>query len=261
MNQETQNTITTESVKVCKPRKVVEPISNSMFHAFNSFLLNHNMVAGPNGRKRIRIYRSYSNGMRIRRSRDFVYVVSADMIRADYASVKEAILELSKKVMIDDLIANEEYLNRMEVLEQDLIADYSVEMNWGCAKSATFWNVNHVVTDSNVLKHVDNYLAQNMNKQRYNILMDDSSYELTKFRMKAKIAEMQKAFDFQDDYDWKYARYILRDGKCIAAYSTKGKTKALRQRWAKTGLVDKFGYNVEVISNKTAQQVSEMLNR
>ena len=77
----------------------IEPITAEQADDFNAWLQAHGMMKAG-ARKRIRVYRkTFNSANKVRHSRDFVYVVSADDYRNDLDNVHAKLIELSQKVM------------------------------------------------------------------------------------------------------------------------------------------------------------------
>ena len=89
----------------------IEPITTEQADDFNAWLQAHGMMKAG-ARKRIRVYRkTFNSDKKVRHSRDFVYVVSADDYRNDLDNVHAKLIELSQKVMDpEEVVKSEEYL-------------------------------------------------------------------------------------------------------------------------------------------------------
>lgn len=225
-------------------RKVVEPLSFEAQAEFNSFLMAHNLIKGRSA-KRMRIYRKigeYKVERRLPRSRDFVYVVSADDWRADKEAVKAEILEKSKQVMDPELIVkNAKYASDMSKIEKVLLYK-GIEMNWYNGKSVTFNRINHVITDRNILSYLDKYFEEKAAEL-------PSEINLKKFRVGARLKELKSKYKL--DWDRWAEHNIITDseGKVLAAYSYKDMTKIGTVKF-KVGLQDKFGYNLNIVKKE-----------
>ena len=163
----------------------VEPLSLDEQIEFNAFLKSHNLVKGPSA-KRMRIYRKIAESKRgkITRSRDFIYVVSADRFRNEKEQVYKDLIALSEKVMDKEFqVKNAEYITKMSKVEEKLLMN-GIEMNWYNGKSVTFNKIPHVITDRNILKHLDAYFAAKAAEECDEV----ANVSLKKFKIGAKIS-------------------------------------------------------------------------
>lgn len=222
----------------------IEAITVEQSNDFNAWLSEHNLCKKAS-KKRMRIYRKVANSRRIA-SRDFVYVVSADEYRADLDAVHNTLIEKSMKVMDDEeRVKNKEYIDRMNQVEEDLLMNHGIEMNWTNAKSVSFKKIVHIIKEPEILRMLDEAAKEHKNYDVNNVYLE-------RFRMGAIIEE----FGIAPQYDWKYFNVIVKAGKVICAYSYKDLIK-LDHKTFKTGIFDKFGYNLGICDDATIQDVIE----
>ena len=240
-----------------KPRMVknpyagMEPLSAADSNEFNSWLAAHGLcktVGAFASTKRMRVYRNLGTRKgRQLHSRDCIYVVSADDWRKNKDAVKRTILRLSKKQMDSEMVVKvAEYRQKMNQIEEELLLQHDIVMNWYNGKSATFKKIQHKIVSPDVLamldeavKHNDNYNVQDMYLQR--------------FRMGAQIEELGIA----PEYDWRNFDVIVKGGKVVCAYSFRDLVPLYSETF-KTGFFNKFGYNTEIVDSETVEKVKAM---
>lgn len=225
----------------------IEPITQEQSDAFKLWLNEHGLTKAA-ACKRIRIYRNVLSrpDHKINRlhSRDFVYVVSADDFRADLNAVKAKMIELSQQVMDPELIVkSKEYLDTMNAVEEDLLLNHGIEMNWTNGKSATFNLIRHRIFDPDTLSNLEEAIKNHKN-------YDIENMYLERFRCGALIEE----FGIAPEYDWHKYNIIVKGGKVICAYSFEDMVRLKTARF-KTGFFDKFGYNLNICSNEQINEV------
>lgn len=228
----------------------IEPITAEQADDFNAWLQAHGMMKAG-ARKRIRVYRkTFNSANKVRHSRDFVYVVSADDYRNDLDNVHAKLIELSQKVMDpEEVVKSEEYLQTMNAVERDLLMNHQVQMNWYNGKSANFKYIRHVITDPEILEELNEAIKHHKN-------FDEHNPYLERFRCGALIAE----FGVCPQYDWKKFNIIVENGKVICAYSTEDLVPISKEKF-KTGFFDKFGYNIDICSEDNIKNVLEHVKR
>lgn len=237
-----------------KPRVVVNkyagmaPLTTAESNEFNTWLAAHGLcktIGAFASTKRMRIYRNIGmrKGKQIH-SRDCIYVVSADQWRKHKEGVYKVILKLSKKQMDEqNIVKVKEYREKMNQIEEDLLLQHHIVMNWYNGKSATFKKIQHVITAPDVLAMLDEAVKHN---DKYDI---KNAY-LTRFRMGAQIEELGIA----PQYDWRSFDVIVKNGKVVCAYCYRDLIP-LRSETFKTGFFDKFNYNTEIVDSKTIADV------
>ena len=240
-----------------KPRVVVnkydgmEPLSMAEANEFNTWLAEHGLcktVGTYASAKRMRVYRKLGerNGRPIH-SRDCVYVVSADLWRNHKDGVKKIILKLSKKQMDDENVVKvKEYREKMSQIEEELLLQHDIVMNWYNGKSATFKKIQHKIMSPDVLEMLNEAVKHDRN-------YDQRKIYLQRFRIGAQIEEMGIA----PQYDWRNFDVITKDGKVVCAYSFRDMIP-LHSETFKTGFFDKFGYNTEIVDSETIEKVKAM---
>ena len=240
-----------------KPRVVVnkydgmEPLSMAEANEFNTWLAEHGLcktVGTYASTKRMRVYRKLGerNGRPIH-SRDCVYVVSADLWRNHKDGVKKIILKLSKKQMDDENVVKvKEYREKMSQIEEELLLQHDIVMNWYNGKSATFKKIQHKIMSPDVLEMLNEAVKHDRN-------YDQRKIYLQRFRIGAQIEEMGIA----PQYDWRNFDVITKDGKVVCAYSFRDMIP-LHSETFKTGFFDKFGYNTEIVDSETIEKVKAM---
>ena len=240
-----------------KPRVVVNkyagmaPLTAQESDEFNSWLAAHGFcktVGGYASTKRMRVYRNLGTKKNKQiHSRDCIYVVSADAWRKNKEGVKKVILKLSQKQMdAQNVVKVAEYRQQMNQIEEDLLMNHNIVMNWYNGKSATFKKIQHKIVAQDVLealndavKHNDNYDVRNMHLQR--------------FRMGAQIEELGIA----PQYDWRNFDVIVKGGKVVCAYSYRDLIPLYSETF-KTGFFDKFGYNTGIVNSETVEKVKAL---
>ena len=231
----------------------VEPLTVDEQIEFNAFLKSHNLVKGPSA-KRMRIYRKIAESKRgkITRSRDFIYVVSADRFRNEKEQVYKDLIALSEKVMDKEFqVKNAEYITKMSKVEEKLLMN-GIEMNWYNGKSVTFNKIPHVITDRNILKHLDAYFAAKAAEECDEV----ANVSLKKFKIGAKISEIAKKYKL-DWNKWCEHNVIMKNGEVIAAYSYKD-LQPLYELHFDEGIKDKFGYNLNIIKPANLKELLKL---
>lgn len=240
-----------------KPRVIknpyagMAPLSAADSDEFNAWLAEHGLcktVGAFASTKRMRVYRNLGtrNGKQLH-SRDCVYVVSADDWRNSKEAVKRTILRLSKKQMDAEMVVKvSEYRQKMNQIEEDLLLQHDIVMNWYNGKSATFKKIQHKIMAPDVLAMLDEAVKHNDN---YNV----KDMYLQRFRMGAQIEELGIA----PEYDWRNFDVIVKGGKVVCAYSYRDLVPLYSETF-KTGFFNKFGYNTEIVDSETVEKVKEL---
>lgn len=224
----------------------VEPLTAEEAFDFQRFLTAHNLIKGPS-LKRMRIYRKVAETKTKKyRSKDFIYVVSADRYRKETDQVKNDLIALSKQVMDSKLVVeNAKYVAKMSDVQEKLLMQ-GVQMNWQNGKSVSFNKIPHVITDRNLLKHLDDYFQA---RDSY----DPKAIGLQKFKIGAKISELAKKYKL-DWNKWCEHDVIMKGDKVIAAYSYKD-LQPIYELHFDEGIKDKFGYNLNIIKKANLKEI------
>ena len=224
----------------------VEPLSAEEAFEFQRFLTAHNLIKGPS-LKRMRIYRKVAETKTKKyRSKDFIYVVSADRYRKETDQVKNDLIALSKQVMDSKLVVeNAKYVAKMSDVQEKLLMQ-GIQMNWQNGKSVTFNKIPHVITDRNLLKNLDDYFQA---RDSY----DPKAIGLQKFKIGAKISELAKRYKL-DWTKWCEHDVIMKGDKVIAAYSYKD-LQPIYELHFDEGIKDKFGYNLNIIKKANLKEI------
>lgn len=240
-----------------KPRVVVnkfngiDGLSAAESDEFNSWLAAHGLcktIGAFASTKRMRIYRNLGtkNGKQLH-SRDCIYVVSSDDWRNNKEAVYRTILRLSKKQMDAEMVVKvAEYRQKMNQIEEDLLLQHDIVMNWYNGKSATFKKIQHKIMAPDVLAMLDEAVKHN---DKYNV----QDMYLQRFRMGAQIEELGIA----PEYDWRNFDVIVKGGKVVCAYSFRDMVPLYSETF-KTGFFNKFGYNTEIVDSETIEKVKAM---
>ena len=240
-----------------KPRVVVnkfngiDGLSAAESDEFNSWLAAHGLcktIGAFASTKRMRIYRNLGtkNGKQLH-SRDCIYVVSSDDWRKNKEAVYRTILRLSKKQMDAEMVVKvAEYRQKMNQIEEDLLLQHDIVMNWYNGKSATFKKIQHKIMAPDVLAMLDEAVKHN---DKYNV----QDMYLQRFRMGAQIEELGIA----PEYDWRNFDVIVKGGKVVCAYSYRDMVPLYSETF-KTGFFNKFGYNTEIVDSETIEKVKAM---
>lgn len=240
-----------------KPRVVVnkfngiDGLSAAESDEFNSWLAAHGLcktIGAFASTKRMRIYRNLGtkNGKQLH-SRDCIYVVSSDDWRNNKEAVYRTILRLSKKQMDAEMVVKvAEYRQKMNQIEEDLLLQHDIVMNWYNGKSATFKKIQHKIMAPDVLAMLDEAVKHN---DKYNV----QDMYLQRFRMGAQIEELGIA----PEYDWRNFDVIVKGGKVVCAYSFRDMIPLYSETF-KTGFFNKFGYNTEIVDSETIEKVKAM---
>lgn len=240
-----------------KPRVVVnkfngiDGLSAAESDEFNSWLAAHGLcktIGAFASTKRMRIYRNLGtkNGKQLH-SRDCIYVVSSDDWRKNKEAVYRTILRLSKKQMDAEMVVKvAEYRQKMNQIEEDLLLQHDIVMNWYNGKSATFKKIQHKIMAPDVLAMLDEAVKHN---DKYNV----QDMYLQRFRMGAQIEELGIA----PEYDWRNFDVVVKGGKVVCAYSFRDMIPLYSETF-KTGFFNKFGYNTEIVDSETIEKVKAM---
>jgi hypothetical protein len=240
-----------------KPRVVVnkfngiDGLSAAESNEFNSWLAAHGLcktIGAFASTKRMRIYRNLGtkNGKQLH-SRDCIYVVSSDDWRKNKEAVYRTILRLSKKQMDAEMVVKvAEYRQKMNQIEEDLLLQHDIVMNWYNGKSATFKKIQHKIMAPDVLAMLDEAVKHN---DKYNV----QDMYLQRFRMGAQIEELGIA----PEYDWRNFDVIVKGAKVVCAYSFRDMVPLYSETF-KTGFFNKFGYNTEIVDSETIEKVKAM---
>lgn len=240
-----------------KPRVVVnkfngiDGLSAAESDEFNSWLAAHGLcktIGAFASTKRMRIYRNLGtkNGKQLH-SRDCIYVVSSDDWRNNKEAVYRTILRLSKKQMDAEMVVKvAEYRQKMNQIEEELLLQHDIVMNWYNGKSATFKKIQHKIMAPDVLAMLDEAVKHN---DKYNV----QDMYLQRFRMGAQIEELGIA----PEYDWRNFDVIVKGGKVVCAYSFRDMVPLYSETF-KTGFFNKFGYNTEIVDSETIEKVKAM---
>lgn len=243
--------------RLSKPRVVVnkfngiDGLSAAESDEFNSWLAAHGLcktIGAFASTKRMRIYRNLGtkNGKQLH-SRDCIYVVSSDDWRKNKEAVYRTILRLSKKQMDAEMVVKvAEYRQKMNQIEEDLLLQHDIVMNWYNGKSATFKKIQHKIMAPDVLAMLDEAVKHN---DKYNV----QDMYLQRFRMGAQIEELGIA----PEYDWRNFDVIVKGGKVVCAYSFRDMIPLYSETF-KTGFFNKFGYNTEIVDSETIEKVKAM---
>lgn len=222
----------------------IEAITIEQSRDFNAWLFEHNLCK-KSSRKRMRIYRRIP-GMKRYASRDFVYVVSADEYRDNLENVHNKLIELSLKVMDESqVVKNREYIERMNQVEEDLLLNHDIVMNWTNGKSVSFKKIVHKITEPSVCEAYEEYVKS---KDKY----DQFNPYLENFRCSAQLEELGISMPCE----WKYVNVIVKSGKVICVYCNQDSIK-LEHKTFKTGFFDKFGYNLGICTDESLKSVIE----
>jgi hypothetical protein len=139
-----------------------------------------------------------------------------------------------------------EYRQKMNQIEEDLLLQHDIVMNWYNGKSATFKKIQHKIMAPDVLAMLDEAVKHN---DKYNV----QDMYLQRFRMGAQIEELGIA----PEYDWRNFDVIVKGGKVVCAYSFRDMIPLYSETF-KTGFFNKFGYNTEIVDSETIEKVKAM---
>lgn len=245
----TTNTLnTTKKVSMNTEKKThyePAPLTNEEHADIQARLMKHRLCI-KSGKKHARVYRfkGYKDHKMIT-SPDFVYVIQADDYRANPDQVIADVVKKSEQVMTkrDKKIKNDEYERNMVRVEEELLMNKSIVMQWKVSKHVYFRKINHICTDRNILAELDEYSKNNgpFVTNRLRATKDGKHLEI--FRKLVRIFEETEKD--VPDYDWKSFRYITKNGKVVCAYSYKDYEKLKTVSFAR-GINDKFDVNLNV---------------
>lgn len=223
------------------------PLSDEEHKEIQARLMKHRLCI-KSGKKHARVYRFKGwKDHKMVTSPDFVYVIQADDYRADPEGVMKQILECSEKVMSkkEKQVKNAEYERNMMKVEEQLLMEKGIVMQWKVAKHVKFRQIHHICTDRKVLDILDEYAKNNGPFVTNCLRKTKDGKHLEIFRKLVRIFE-----EFEKDvpdYDWKSFRYITKNGKVVCAYSRVDSEK-LKTVAFKRGINDKFDYNLNINS-------------
>ena len=221
------------------------PLTEAEHADIQARLMKHRLCI-KSGKKHARVYRfkGYKDHKLIT-SPDFVYVIQADDYRANPDQVIADVVKKSEQVMTkrDKKIKNDEYERNMVRVEEELLMNKSIVMQWKVSKHVYFRKINHICTDRNILAELDEYAKNNgpFVTNRLRATKDGKHLEI--FRKLVRIFE-----ETEKDvpaYDWKSFRYITKNGQVVCAYSYKDYEKLKTVSFAR-GINDKFDINLNV---------------
>lgn len=221
------------------------PLTEAEHADIQARLMKHRLCI-KSGKKHARVYRfkGYKDHKMIT-SPDFVYVIQADDYRANPDQVIADVVKKSEQVMTkrDKKIKNDEYERNMVRVEEELLMNKSIVMQWKVSKHVYFRKINHICTDRNILAELDEYSKNNgpFVTNRLRATKDGKHLEI--FRKLVRIFE-----ETEKDvpaYDWKSFRYITKNGQVVCAYSYKDYEKLKTVSFAR-GINDKFDINLNV---------------
>jgi len=252
-NTTTKKISTLNTKKVSMKKTVAEkkthyepaPLTDAEHADIQERLMKHRLCI-KSGKKHARVYRfkGYKDHKMIT-SPDFVYVIQADDYRANPDQVIADVVKKSEQVMTkrDKKIKNDEYERNMVRVEEELLMNKSIVMQWKVSKHVYFRKINHICTDRNILAELDEYAKNNgpFVTNRLRATKDGKHLEI--FRKLVRIFEETEKN--VPDYDWKSFRYITKNGQVVCAYSYKDYEKLKTVAFAR-GINDKFDVNLNV---------------
>lgn len=221
------------------------PLTDAEHADIQERLMKHRLCI-KSGKKHARVYRfkGYKDHKMIT-SPDFVYVIQADDYRANPDQVIADVVKKSEQVMTkrDKKIKNDEYERNMVRVEEELLMNKSIVMQWKVSKHVYFRKINHICTDRNILAELDEYSKNNgpFVTNRLRATKDGKHLEI--FRKLVRIFEETEKN--VPDFDWKSFRYITKNGQVVCAYSYKDYEKLKTVAFAR-GINDKFDVNLNV---------------
>lgn len=255
-NTTTKKISTLNTKKVSMKKTVAEkkthyepaPLTDAEHADIQERLMKHRLCI-KSGKKHARVYRfkGYKNHKMIT-SPDFVYVIQADDYRANPDATIAEVVKKSAQVMTkrDKKIKNDEYERNMVRVEEDLLMNKGIVMQWKVAKHVIFRKINHICTDRSILAELDEYAKDNgpFVTNRLRATKDGKHLEI--FRKLVRIFEETEKN--VPDYDWKSFRYITKNGQVVCAYSRVDEVKMKKISFER-GVTDKFGYNLNINDN------------
>ena len=221
------------------------PLTEAEHADIQARLMKHRLCI-KSGKKHARVYRfkGYKDHKLIT-SPDFVYVIQADDYRANPDQVIADVVKKSEQVMTkrDKKIKNDEYERNMVRVEEELLMNKSIVMQWKVSKHVYFRKINHICTDRNILAELDEYAKNNgpFVTNRLRATKDGKHLEI--FRKLVRIFEENEKD--VPAYDWKSFRYITKNGQVVCAYSYKDYEKLKTVSFAR-GINDKFDINLNI---------------
>lgn len=224
------------------------PLTDEEHADIQERLMKHRLCI-KSGKKHARVYRfkGYKNHKMIT-SPDFVYVIQADDYRANPDATIAEVVKKSAQVMTkrDKKIKNDEYERNMVRVEEELLMNKNIVMQWKVAKHVIFRKINHICTDRAILAELDEYAKDNgpFVTNRLRATKDGKHLEI--FRKLVRIFEETEKN--VPDYDWKSFRYITKNGQVVCAYSRVDEIKMKKISFER-GVTDKFGYNLNINDN------------
>jgi hypothetical protein len=224
------------------------PLTDAEHADIQERLMKHRLCI-KSGKKHARVYRfkGYKDHKMIT-SPDFVYVIQADDYRANPDATIAEVVKKSAQVMTkrDKKIKNDEYERNMVRVEEDLLMNKGIVMQWKVAKHVIFRKINHICTDRAILAELDEYAKDNgpFVTNRLRATKDGKHLEI--FRKLVRIFEETEKN--VPDYDWKSFRYITKNGQVVCAYSRVDEVKMKKISFER-GVTDKFGYNLNINDN------------
>ncbi len=249
MNTNTTNTLNSNNKVTMNTEKKTHyepaPLTEAEHADIQERLMKHRLCI-KSGKKHARVYRfkGYKDHKMIT-SPDFVYVIHADDYRANPDQVIADVVKKSEQVMTkrDKKIKNDEYERNMVRVEEELLMNKSIVMQWKVSKHVYFRKINHICTDRNILAELDEYAKNNgpFVTNRLRATKDGKHLEI--FRKLVRIFEETEKD--VPDYDWKSFRYITKNGQVVCAYSYKDYEKLKTVSFAR-GINDKFDVNLNV---------------
>lgn len=245
----TTNTLNTNNKVTMNTEKKTHyepaPLTNEEHADIQARLMKHRLCI-KSGKKHARVYRfkGYKDHKMIT-SPDFVYVIQADDYRANPDQVIADVVKKSEQVMTkrDKKIKNDEYERNMVRVEEELLMNKSIVMQWKVSKHVYFRKINHICTDRNILAELDEYSKNNgpFVTNRLRATKDGKHLEILR-KLVRIFEETEKDVP---DYDWKSFRYITKNGQVVCAYSYKDYEKLKTVSFAR-GINDKFDVNLNV---------------
>ena len=229
-----------------------EPLTDMEHADIQARLMKHRLCI-KSGKKHARVYRFKGwKDHKMITSPDFVYVIQADDYRANPEQVMADVLRCSEQVMTKKgkQIKNDEYERNMVKVEEQLLMERGIVMQWKVSKHVIFRKINHICTDRKVLDVLDEYAKNNgaFVTNRLRATKDGKHLEI--FRKLVRIFEETEKD--VPDYDWKSFRYITKNGKVVCAYSRVDEQRIKTVSFAR-GINDKFDYNLNI--NNSIEEV------
>ena len=221
------------------------PITDEEHADIQERLMKHGLCI-KQGKKHARVYRFKGwQKSKMLTSPDFVYVIQADDYRANPDGVIAECVAKSEQVFTKKtkVVKNAEYERNMFKVEEKLLMEHGVKMQWKVSKHAIFHKVEHICTKRSVLEALDEYAKNNGPFVTNYLRATKDGKHLEIFRKLVRIFE-----EFETnapDYDWHSFRYITKNGKVVCAYSTVDMKKIKNVAFAR-GINDKFDFNLNI---------------